>query len=89
MPGMPRAVLYLCCLADLVCTGFIVSFWYLFVDMRLTPRPLLEKRTRLTKFLRFSPVLLMTVLDFTSLWTHWVFYLDADGRYVRGSLYLL
>ncbi len=89
MPGMPRAVLYLCCLSDLVCTGFIVFFWYLFVDMRLTPRPLLEKRTRLTKFLRFSPVLLMTVLDFTSLWTHWVFYLDADGRYVRGSLYLL
>ena len=26
MPGMPRAVLYLCCLSDLVCTGFIVFF---------------------------------------------------------------
>lgn len=89
VPGMPRALQYLSCLSDLVCTGFIVFSWYLFVDMRLTPRPVLEKRTRLTRFLRFLPVFLMTVLDVSSLWTHAVFYLDAGGRYVRGELYLL
>ncbi len=87
VPEMPRALLYLSCLGDLVCTGYIVCFWYMFVDIKVTPRKILEKRSAGTDFLRVLPIVILTGLGISSLWNHRVFYLDGAGQYVRGDLY--
>lgn len=87
IPGMPRFLLYASCLGDLLCTGYVVCSWYLFLDYRITPRDHLLKRTRATSFLRVLPIVILTVIDGASLFTHQIFYLTEAGEYVRGEWY--
>lgn len=87
IPWMPRELMYLSCLGDLLCTGYIVCFWYRFVDIKVTPRQVLEKRSPISETIRLVPIAVLTALDVSSLWNHGVFYLDEANAYVRGSLY--
>ncbi|MCH4014538.1 MAG: bifunctional diguanylate cyclase/phosphodiesterase [Solobacterium sp.] len=87
LPGITRPLLYLVCLGDLICTGYLVCFWYMFVDIKVTPRYILEKRNGMIDFMRVLPIIILTVMDVSSLWNRGVFYLDASGAYVRGPLY--
>lgn len=89
LPGIPRAILYLACLQDLLSTGLIVCFWYIFLDIKLTPRLELDQRTKMVNLLSISPLIVLTVLDISSLWNHQVFYLDGNNDYVRGGLYFI
>ncbi len=89
IPGMPRFLLYLSCLGDLLCTGYIVCSWYLFLDYKITPHDQILKRSELKSFLRVLPLVILTVADCASLVTRNIFYLTEGGDYVRGSWYPL
>lgn len=89
LPGMPRSMVILSCLLDLLCTGYIVYFWFLFVDLRVSSRRALAGRKKGSALIRALPVLLLTAVDIASLWNRRVFFLTPDGTYMRGSWYLL
>jgi len=87
IPGMSHALLSASCLGDLLSTGYIVSSWYLFLDYKITPRDHLLKRSRWMSFGRVLPILVLSVVDCSSLITHQVFYVTESGAYVRGEWY--
>lgn len=61
-------------------------FWFLYSETMQSSR-LLTTTSRLA--LVTLPTALVVVLAFTSYWTHALFYIDAQGVYRRGALYMI
>lgn len=61
-------------------------FWFLYSETMQGSR-LLTTTSRLA--LVTLPTALVVVLAFTSYWTHALFYIDAQGVYRRGALYMI
>lgn len=61
-------------------------FWYCFVQYRLHSERAEDKRF---KRLSSIPMVVAVSLNFISIFTEWVFYIDAEGHYSYGPLFLV
>lgn len=59
-------------------------FWYRFVTYRLSPNVLDNRRTSRLSAL---PLAVAVTLNLASIFTKWVFYIDAGGHYTYGPLF--
>jgi len=72
--------IYLCCFA------LISAIWFSYCVKLL---PFSVYKTKLQKVLTFIPIGVIVLLDISSVFTGWIFYLDESYRYCRGSLYMV
>lgn len=87
IPSFPIWLNYSVNLADLVATGQIVWYWYVFADLKLTPKAKLKRRPRMVNLVNAVPILVLVCADTLSVWNHAVFYVTDRGVYMRGSWY--
>lgn len=65
------------------------SFFYLSYVIILTDTWIVAINSKIKKITLFVPVLIVTVLMVLNLWTHSVYYIDENGIYTRGPLFLV
>lgn len=86
--GKPDFVLanYITNIIEFNCMGFCGYFWLCYclnhVDM-----PALK--TKKAKILIIMPILIVMLLIITTPLTHWMFYIDENGCFQRGTFYLI
>ena len=68
------------------CVSLGCYFWFKFVDDRLHPARISSPRRN---FLLFLPMLAVLLLDFVSMFTGWVYYIDDAGHYQSTDLFWL
>jgi diguanylate cyclase (GGDEF)-like protein len=61
-------------------------YWFQFVETRLHPK---RSYPKIISFLVFAPVLIVSVLDLASIFTHWMFTVDQDGFYIANDLFVI
>lgn len=66
-------------------TALLPLMWLVYMVRRVFVKPRLKLWIR---FLIAAPVLFFMVTSVLSIWTGWIFYVDAIRGYVRGPLYL-
>ena len=79
--------LYLNEAINAICISCIVLgcyFWYRFIEDRLK---LPSSRSRLLYGLSMVPMLAVVAIDFISIFTDWIFYIDAAGSYQSTDLF--
>lgn len=71
----------------LFCTMSLCSmFWYLYLRALVTDN---SKMSNMRMAMLSLPIAILVIACLASPITHWVFYIDADGEYQRGSLVVL
>lgn len=80
------ALNYIADIVYLLLTGFVSYLWFLYSEYLQESRLASEKHARLIGAL---PVTMFNLLVLTTPWTHWMFYIDAQGDFQRGPLYFL
>lgn len=70
----------------IACVALGCYFWFRFVAARLHPS---QPFTRRFSILVTIPVLVILVLDVTSIFTGWMFVIDAEGRYQSTSHFVI
>lgn len=61
-------------------------FWYRFVEDRLHPTYTFSRTYRI---LRNIPIFLILILDIVSIFTGWMFFVDANGHYQDNGLFII
>lgn len=61
-------------------------FWMLFVESRLHPK---KNYSRTIDFITLAPALIVSLMDAASVFTNWMFTLDADGHYTSTGLFMV
>ena len=65
------------------------SFFYMSYVIILTDTWIVAMNSKIKIITLFVPVLIVTVLMVLNLWTHSVYYIDENGIYTRGPLFLV
>ena len=86
--GKPKfiPVNYVANIIEFNCLGYCGYCWLRYC-LNFVDIPALK--TRLAKFLMLAPIAVVTLLIVTTPLTHWLFYIDSDGFFRRGSIYHL
>ena len=82
---LPRSVLLIVCTASLWTITACATAFFMFTVERLELKRL---RSGAGKWLRWLPAAFSTLMIATSAWTKLVFYLDENGSFVHGPMYL-
>ena len=82
---LPKSVLLFICSVSLWTVTNCATSFFFFVVEKLQIRHL---QFGAGKWLRWLPALLSTLMIFSTSWTRLVFYLDENGYFVHGPLYL-
>ncbi|HUM84890.1 MAG TPA: diguanylate cyclase [Lachnospiraceae bacterium] len=69
---------------DISCIVFGCYFWYRFLEDRLM---MPSSRSRTIYWLSMVPMIVAISLDFISIFTGWLFYIDAEGNYQSTDLF--
>ncbi|MEA4852764.1 MAG: GGDEF domain-containing protein [Christensenella sp.] len=67
-------------------TGIISYLWFVYVEYKLNQYDKLSVRSR---YAIAIPVAILSLLCIFSIWTEWLFYVDANNIYHRGELHFL
>ena len=68
------------------CMGYCGYFWLNYC-LKFVSIPAFKTRT--AKILIAMPVVIVMVLIISTSFTHWAFYIDEDGFFMRGSIYIM
>lgn len=80
---------YLNELVNAVCfcaAGAGCYYWFLYMEERVEVTILKNKMIR---NVFKAPIILLYVLDFVSIFTHWIFYIQSNGAFYDGPLFIL
>lgn len=86
--GKPEFIVvnYIANIIEFNCMGYCGYFWLIYC-LKFVRIPVLK--TKLAKVLIAMPVLIVMILIASAPFTHWAFYIDEDGFFHRGSLYIM
>ncbi len=72
----------------LICIGLGMYFWLRFIAEKMKN---VQHRDVLVRMVKVQTVVVIVhvILILSSVFTKWIFYIDANGMYVRGGLFLL
>lgn len=83
----PRWFSWLVNAGDLTMTVLIITLWFFFILLKMTPYVYRRHFTRLKIMVLCLPAVLVWIMDIASIHTHAIFFINAKNEYVRGPLY--
>ena len=85
MISMEIWIQYMINLISLVCMTIASYIWFEY--LMLTGEGTKRYLTRRGRYILFIPVAILIIAGIPSQWTHWLFYIDANGVYQTGTIY--